>query len=356
MKNKILNLKYLPDNDKIKLINYIESGGYDYAQSKLSELSIFINYYENISIVDYQCLTIKDKNLYYCRSGINHLGIFFDIDGKILPFSRYYLSNLNSFVEHIDNLLYWIKNNPITSLNVKELDGNYVACEKWFITYGHFQDECFNIYSAGSEYNLDSFTAFLDYPDDNECDTDNFKFNLNYIILDKLLFNNKSFNAHAYKNEIISLNKLVLIKNNFSNSTFHRFSSSVSNKLITGVSFFKKKIFLTRSKSYRDIENKNEIEYAFLRSGYSIINPESVTLTFLIKILSEADCVVLYWGSGMTNLVYCNPLTSIVILQSNSYAKESLEFWKAMMLEHNLRIRVISETSGPISVDVLNTI
>jgi hypothetical protein len=208
MRNKILNLKHLPQEDRINLLSWYDIS-YGYAQSKLSELTIFTKEYTLSEIDGFSYLHFENNRLFYLRAGKSHLGVFVDSQGLLVPHSRYYLSHLNSFVEFIDGLLGYLHNFNFSSFNTMLIEGEAIACEKWFNTYGHFHDECFNIARFIDLTSLNNTTILIDYSSDDEIDTTSFKFNKNYEILDKLLFKNSSVNAHEFKNNLILVNKFL---------------------------------------------------------------------------------------------------------------------------------------------------
>jgi capsular polysaccharide biosynthesis protein len=88
----------------------------------------------------------------------------------------------------------------------------------------------------------------------------------------------------------------------------------------------------------------------FKSIGFSIINPELIAFTFLTQLINAADDVAVYWGSAMTNLIYCKWHTRVFVLQSKSYSDEKIEFWSKLINNYHLQVVVINEVNSSIPI------
>lgn len=341
--DKINALGRLPQADKERLCAAVAEGGYHRAEAVLPELSIFRP--RQVHTLEKYRYTENSDTFYYIGDyNRTHHALFFDDNGKIEFNSRYYCTHFANFLELIDQALNLIETCDRTT--AIDVGNDFVAIEKWFLSYGHFQDELFSVNDFMQRKGLlGKARAFFDYPTDSHLDTPNFKFNTNYKLLDKLVFGDSSLNAYNYGNGILKLHGLTLIDNHITSPTFHRFPSSVANKareaaIAMGGETGPSKVFITRSTSYRDIGNKAEIEAFFADSGFLIVNPEEISIIELIKVLANAKYVGMYFGSAMTNMIYMPKGTNVHVLQAKSYLHEGLDIWQNILTEYNIALNV----------------
>jgi len=347
IKKKLELLKLLPERDKAIIREGLEKS-YETAQDLLPTLSIFCHKYERFSDGDYSFLKY-DSGTYYYLNFFNKAGIFFNQDKKFMYGSRFFLSHLNSFVDYIDYYLLLLKNTSIE--DPKYIGSNFLGAETWFYSYGHFHDELSTLAFIAKNYsNFNNKRIVLDYPDDEFLNGKNFTFNKNYFELEKMAFNGNSLNLYRFKNVVLKLQNITFFENRFNSSTFHRFPLSTAEYItsqcdISAVKLLDK-IFLTRGTSYRDVENKMEVEAYFKGIGYEILNPELLSIQDLIGVLARCSSVGLYWGSGMTNLAYAKSSTKVTIVKSNSYANENIYLWRNLIDERGLKLKVVTASTG----------
>jgi hypothetical protein len=76
---------------------------------------------------------------------------------------------------------------------------------------------------------------------------------------------------------------------------------------------FKSKIYVTRLKNThrKVLEEKNLVE-ELIRNGFSIIDPEDHDIKTQAEIFSRAELIVAPHGSGLANIVFCQPGTRVV--------------------------------------------
>ena len=345
MLEQIEAIKYLPVHDKEALRDWAEIS-YGHAQARLRDLSIFCADTTRKTFGNFEYEEINDRVLYFAGMYPNsNLSIFIDESKKILFHSRFYLTHLGSFLSNIDSCLFHLDRLCLQ-------DATYIGCdivsiEKWFKSYGHFKDEA---YSLGSfllqQPELGNARALLDYPNDSLMDTSSFKFNSNYIKIDNLIFKDRSINAYDYGSRLIMLKNLKLLANGFDSKVFHSFPPFVCERIRGQVIASDtppgpRRMFLTRSSSYRDIANKFEVEEFFKSIDFAVINPENITYEELVRLASGAEIVAMYYGSAMTNMVYCNEGAEIIILKSGSYLDENLSLWNKVIANYKLRVTVM---------------
>lgn len=345
---RVKKMKFLPEEDKSLLLEYLPKS-YGHAQAMLSNLSIFrkfdsIKYFGEFAYHD-----ISGIPLYYAGNNFKrNAAFFFDEDRKIIFNSRHYTSHLNGFIQSIDAVLGFLADLSIDS--VLDIGCDYLSIEKWFSSYGHFQDEAYSLGDFIARFPFDvPHTVLLDYP---YLEGEGSRIADNYRSIDWLIFNGKSINAYIYGQRVLKLRDLKLVINGFDSETFHSFPPEVRERIMSQV--VRNKIFITRSNSVmRDIENKVEVEAAFEAAGYAIINPEILTFReFLLKV-KYADEVIMYFGSAMTNMIYFKPGAKVHILKASSYLEENISLWRKVIKNYNLDVKEIESISNRINIEDL---
>ena len=356
---RISALKLLPPEDKDFLLNLIPKG-YKSMEESLQELSIFRR---NITLKEsehYVLSECEDFDVYY--AGIypgTNLGIFFDNDKKIIFGCRFFLSHLNAFINNIDACLHHLKNIKIDERNQIDIGSNFIVVEKWFSTYGHFQDEIFQLADLLSFEKYFNHRGILDYPNDAKINQREFRFNYNYMNIDYHILGSRSLNIYNFKNSVVKLNNLTIVHNKFKSANFHSFPKRVVERLLTKLSISKSDfsysgIFLTRSNSYRDIINKNNVEQDLVSRNFLLVNPENVSYEELIKLVNSASTIVMYYGSALTNMVYFPEKCNVFILKSESYMTEQIDLWSKLIMNYNLDVQEIYSTDNIIDIEKLN--
>ena len=335
-------IQLLSPDDKDLLRSHF-SLGYGHAEQSLPELSIFSKLPIRKEWGNYTYADLHGVDIYY--AGLfpkTNLCLFVDEDRKILPSSRFYLNHLGSFIRNIDPCLHHLSRTDFT--HFEDIGSDYVAIQKWFITYGHFKDEA---YSLGHFLNchpeMRDHTALLDYPVDDRMNTATFRSNANYQKIDRLIFGDRSLNPYRYGDKVLKLRNLTLVENGFNSKIFHSFPESISDHIRRQVVDANtpagpERIFLTRSSSYRDIANKTATEAYFVRAGFMLINPEDITYEQLVEQARNASMVAMYWGSAMTNMVYFKNNARVFILKSQSYLPEKMSLWQKVINDYHLDV------------------
>jgi capsular polysaccharide biosynthesis protein len=81
---------------------------------------------------------------------------------------------------------------------------------------------------------------------------------------------------------------------------FHSFSLDVVKRIKNNISSFSvnisfnRRIFITRSSSYRDIKNKIQVEEYFKKLDFYFVNPEDFSYEDLVLTIGQADIVIMF--------------------------------------------------------------
>ncbi|NET40526.1 tetratricopeptide repeat protein [Okeania sp. SIO2B3] len=82
------------------------------------------------------------------------------------------------------------------------------------------------------------------------------------------------------------------------------------------------RIYISRSNArYRRVMNEPEVVEILSKFGFTCIAPESMSLESQIATFAHAKIIVAPHGSGLTNIVFCNPETKIIELFSPNYLR-----------------------------------
>ena len=358
VKKNILKLVNLNLEDKTALLQKNDVG-YGHAQSILSYLSCFATVpppkiWRNVKVWHYE------GDIYYLPfKHRTDLGIFVNAHGKIIYGSRYFTTHLINFSIAADRII--ASASTLNKDAAVNLNGIFIAIEKWYITYGHFKDEAFTLGAYLDDLGASaSAKALLDYPTDSGLDSTSFKFNNNYCVIEGTIFNGRSVNVYNIEGECFRINGLTLIENGFNGNGFHRFPNSVRDRIkssattkfpASGI----RKLFLTRSDSYRDPENKAEIDAYMRQNGFNVVNPENISYEAMIALAASVEIVVMFYGSALTNMIYFAPNTRVIILKSQSYMEESINLWKKVIDGYQLVVDVIPARENRILMQELSS-
>ena len=357
---RLQQLRHLPDDDKSRLASRL-AVSYGHAQAILPELSIFRSDFPTTSLGEIEITeTGKEQVFYIGHHFRSNMSVFCDKEKKLIFNSRFYFAGLSAFLLNIDPCLYHLSNIDLDdTLNI---GSDFLSIQRWFITYGHFKDEAYTLGAVlGRLPNSSETRVLLDYPTDNRLDTKNFLANKNYQKIDRLIFGQSSLNAYRLGSIPLALRGLKIITNKYSSPTFHSFPPAVTARIRSQVEALEiprgpKRIFLTRSNSYRDPIDKIEIEAHCTKRGYTLINPELISYEELVQISGDADRVICYWGSACTNWIYFRPGTRICVLKAESYSSESITFWSKVINNYELLVSEITAKDNLISTIQIDSI
>ena len=109
----------------------------------------------------------------------------------------------------------------------------------------------------------------------------------------------------------------------------HKWVSRVADLLKKDVRIKKKpwrKLYLTRKKGLRALGNQEDIEQMLSEHNFEIVELDDVSLDFQIELFSQASVVVAPSGAALTNMLFCQPGTKVIILMSN-HETTNFYFW-----------------------------
>lgn len=101
-----------------------------------------------------------------------------------------------------------------------------------------------------------------------------------------------------------------------------------------------RKIYLTRKRKVRTLGNQEEIELILSQHKFEIIDLEHASLDFQIKLFSQASIVVAPTGATLTNIMFCQPRTKVIIFMSN-HESTNYYFWPNLGNVTKVNIRTI---------------
>lgn len=123
----------------------------------------------------------------------------------------------------------------------------------------------------------------------------------------------------------------------------HKWLTKVSERLKSNVENNKRpwrKLFLTRRKGYRSLGNRDELELLLLQHNFEIVELEGASLDFQLELFSQAAVIVAPTGAALTNMLYCQAGTKVIILMSN-HEVTNFYFWSNLGAVNNLDVTTI---------------
>ena len=90
-----------------------------------------------------------------------------------------------------------------------------------------------------------------------------------------------------------------------------------------------RKLFIKRSSNYRKLLNELEIESILEQNGFCSLDPGTLSISEQINIFSQAEIIVGSSGAAMTNIIWCNEGTQVIILHSDHPFK-NYPYWDAL--------------------------
>jgi tetratricopeptide (TPR) repeat protein len=89
---------------------------------------------------------------------------------------------------------------------------------------------------------------------------------------------------------------------------------------------FPEKIYICRESKYRRIVNEPEVIAALREQGFAIVRLESLSFLEQVALFANAKVVISAHGSGLTNIVFCQPGTKVLELFASNYIVRF--YWK----------------------------
>ena len=88
----------------------------------------------------------------------------------------------------------------------------------------------------------------------------------------------------------------------------------------------KRKIYAGRSGGIRRLTNQQELEAALAARGFEIIRTDGLDIRTQIAIFRDAETIVAPTGAQLTNMVWCEPGTQVIVLASD-HPSHQLYLW-----------------------------
>jgi hypothetical protein len=345
----VKHFKTMLQSDKNILIHAIETNNHNL----IKNMSIFSTYgcYKNLeNYVYYE--TNDNEPIYFLNWFIsrNTINLFLDKHKKIIFDSNINSVWFNTFVHKVDSILNDIKNIDLS--NAICIDCNIISIQRWEVTlghhvYGHYKDETFSMHNFHNKYNS-NFKILTNYHTDDKI----VKYPINnFKIISNYLFGDNEINAYDYGNNILKFNKLCLITHKPVTPTFHMFDINSRNKILSSIKkeeLFYEKVFINRtSKSwqhYTNLEYIDEVEQLLYCKNFKFVNPEMLILDDFINTIKNANKVIIYWGSALTNLIYLKPNTNVFIIKTKSYVSQNYDIFEKIFENYKLNITVLDES------------
>lgn len=124
----------------------------------------------------------------------------------------------------------------------------------------------------------------------------------------------------------------------------HKWISRVANLLRNNAALEVKpwrKIYLTRKKGLRGLGNRVAIETLMIDQGFEVVDLDDMTLDIQIKLFSQVRLIVAPTGAALTNMLFCQPGTKVIIFMSN-HEVTNYYFWSNLGAITNLDVTIIA--------------
>jgi hypothetical protein len=330
---------------------------------KYSEMSIF----EKCKLKElgdyYYYETNENDEIYYLNIHFLYdLGIFFNKRKKIIYKSKYSHIYYQTLINELPNILSIINSFTDNDFNNSIfIDNTIISISKWFLTFGHYQDEAFCLSDFQNQI-LNKFKSnikvLLDYHTDSDIIT-LCKPTPSYGMLEQILFDGNSVNAYNYKKQLLRMNKLYLITHDYNEKTFHSFPIYSKNKILNHIpntNMYVPNVYISRGKANhlpRNLNNEEEISNYLFNSGYIVCNPELISLCDFINTIRNSDNIIITWGGALTNMIYFKKNANVTILKSKSYDHESIDLFNKIIQSNQLNINIITHVDNNIIIPFL---
>jgi capsular polysaccharide biosynthesis protein len=90
-----------------------------------------------------------------------------------------------------------------------------------------------------------------------------------------------------------------------------------------------RRLFLSRSSSYRTLVNQSELEKCAISLGFEVIDTGKMTIIEQIQIFQNAEMVISPTGAALANIVWCPKGCQVIVLASD-HPSHQLYLWKLL--------------------------
>lgn len=319
----------------------------------IHKMSIFSASYHLRNHGSYTVEEYIEPVFYYGRTIFNLAPIFIDLDYKIVASSNGSLTLPHSFITCID---YYLKNLRNIAVNGHSADmsiHDVTAVQTWFSSFGHLHDELYILQDYSQLHQRDRL-CLLDYHLDNAY-IKGIAPSYNYIEMDRTILRQHSFNIHLRPHLKAKIGGLSLIRNTMRYQCFHSFPIHISESVSKASKLYidrfyaeslhaGKSIFVSRKggvRSHRLIANMQELETTATSFGINVVFPEMHSFQEICYMISQSACIIITWGSALTNLAYASAGSKVIVLRAKSYQGESLALFSKIISARELKVLVI---------------
>jgi hypothetical protein len=300
-------------------------------------------------------IEFADNGQYRSVKGIHpsnaHVGYALDADGAFLINSNHIFHHPYLLVNAIPALMK-IRSDALEGTSFP-LGSGVVYTTRWPPSYGHLVDEMFTTAAAKEEVaELVDYLPLVDFPVSSGLTRHPPL--ANAAEMAQSIFQGGSLNLSAISESTLSVARLALIRNRTSDTYFHRFPTAICERIVkmsentrdlSNESDSREYVFLTRSVS-GDSKRQFPAQQAMIEEaesrGFRVMNPETLSLPHLVRIISSCKGLVCSWGGALTNAAFLKPHTRVGILKLPAYQNESLNLiFGHMIEEHALSTRVM---------------
>ena len=241
--------------------------------------------------------------------------------------------------------------------NARFVEGRVLYAGHLMLHYGHFITEGLGrLYPLvkGIEFDYVAFlpfifgaSSFINSPSDYH----QFIFSSLGIALDQIIlvreptcFNELWVPSHAWP--INSAAHPVM------SCIYDRIRTFSSKSLGLSKEIFSDKLYIARSNNLRSDHN-DIIEEVFRECGFCIVSLENYPFHEQIKLLVQASCIAGFSGSGLHNIVFCAPNTSLIEITDSrtrgkplpmQVAANAIDSRTSLVIDHEMDIELIKQS------------
>lgn len=113
----------------------------------------------------------------------------------------------------------------------------------------------------------------------------------------------------------------------------------------------KRKIFASRGGSIRRLLNQSAIEERLEAAGFEIVRADNLSLEDQVLVFQDAEIVVGPTGAQMTNIVWCAPSTSVIVLASD-HPSHQLFLWELLARVSKADVKIVQGPRAYVRDDI----
>lgn len=102
----------------------------------------------------------------------------------------------------------------------------------------------------------------------------------------------------------------------------------------------KRRIFASRSGTYRKLLNQDQIEERIVELGFEVVDTNNMDLESQIRLFRDAEIIAGPTGAQISNMVWCQPGAKVLVLASD-HPSHQLYFWALLGQVSNAAVTVL---------------